>query len=88
MSTGPHSDRTPDSRCCSATMQSVVTGQAPITLKWKNTSGGKQIKQKIILVHTITEKKQVRMFLSRSSRLFIACFSHGGGSIPNSNQPL
>ena len=26
------------------TMQSVVTGQAPITLEWKITSGGKQIK--------------------------------------------
>ena len=30
--------------CCIATMQSVVTGQTPITLERKITSGGKQIK--------------------------------------------
>ena len=37
-------------------MQSVVTGQAPITLEWTITPGGK-IKQKIklLMVHTITE---------------------------------
>ena len=36
-------------------MQSGATGQAPIVLERKITSGGKQIKQKTILVHTVTE---------------------------------
>ena len=42
-----------------ATMQSVVvvTGQAPITLERKITSGGKHVKQKII--HTITETNRI-----------------------------
>ena len=34
-----------------ATMQSVVTGQAPITLEWRITLGGERIQQKI--KHTI-----------------------------------
>ena len=39
-------------------MQSVVTGQAPITLERKNASGGKQIKLKIRHKrNTITETK-------------------------------
>ena len=44
-------------------MESVVTGQAPITLEWKITSGGKHIqywylvKQKII--HRITETNRI-----------------------------
>ena len=37
-----------------ATMQSVVTGQAPINLEWKITTGSKQIKQYII--HTILKQ--------------------------------
>ena len=42
-----------------ATMQSVVTGQAPITaVERKITSGGKHIKQKII--HTMTETNRMR----------------------------
>ena len=34
------------------TLQSVVTGQAPITLDWKISSGGKQIYNTHIYIHT------------------------------------
>ena len=38
-------------------MQSVVTGEAPITLDWKMTSGGKTIKTEKI--HTATETNRI-----------------------------
>ena len=44
-----------------ATMQSVVTGQAPVTLERKFTSGGKQILRVTnrILYNTITETDRI-----------------------------
>ena len=74
-------------------MQSVVTGQAPITLECKITSGGKQIKQKII--HTTiktnhtpqTKNEKVKSLLLYYNAVFLwrdfvttelVCISLGG----------
>ena len=35
--------------------KSVVTGQAPATLEWKNTPGKKQSKPKVLHVHILAE---------------------------------
>ena len=42
-----------------ATMQSVVTGQAPTNLERKITSGGKQIKTEDNTWYTITETNRI-----------------------------
>ena len=55
-----------------ATVQSVVTGQDPITLERKITSGGRQIKHNKT-IHTITETNRIPQTLgtkTNCSRIF------------------